>query len=248
MGILRDMTPTQAKKQRRDLDRQRHKALKQQAREKVRTLKHAIKAARTSRKAAIVDARARCKRERLAVRENIRDARADLRRQASELRASSKAARHAARSACSASKKGARSLSPVERAQAAHVAEKQYQAELRTLDRHAKERERGTSGIRRPGLSRAVRRSESDDEVRSNIPADFVPLFDRVKGKIRASDRASRTENFLKYAEEHPHEIVNAIEHLSERRIAQLERDHRRAQKHAGRSRYTAAELAEVPF
>lgn len=241
------LTLAAARKQRRELDRQRHHATKRAAKDKVRGLKRAIAIARAGRKLAIKDARTRCKRERLAVRENIKEARAQLKRQAAELRESSKAARHYAKQSCCASKKAAKSLEPVERAKALHAAEKAYQAELRTLDRHAQERASGVLRAR-PGLARATRRSESDDEVRGNIPPDFVALFERVKGKIRASDRASRTENFLKYAEEHPHEIVNAIEAVSEVQIARLERAHRNAQVHARKRRYSAAELAEVPF
>jgi hypothetical protein len=53
-------------------------------------------------------------------------------------------------------------------------------------------------------VTRIERRAESDDEVRSNLPADLVALFERVKGGIKASPRMSRTEVFLQYAEEHP--------------------------------------------
>jgi ribosomal protein L7/L12 len=240
------LTRAQAAKHRRELDRQRARHLKHQAREKVRSLAQAIKNAREARKHAIVDARARCKRERLAVRENLKEARAELVRQSRALREHGKAARHAARSACSSSKTAARSLSPIERARALLEAERSYQRELKLLEAHARERARGVSKSR-PGLARA-RRSESDDEVRANIPPELFHLFDRVKGKIRASERASRTENFLKYAEEHPREVVNAIEDVSEHKIRELERRHREAQRFARKGRYTAAELADVPF
>jgi hypothetical protein len=52
----------------------------------------------------------------------------------------------------------------------------------------------------------------------------------------------------LRYAQENPQEIVETIEDLSERRIAEM-MNRERAMSHAARKRrYTAAELAEVPF
>lgn len=59
-----------------------------------------------------------------------------------------------------------------------------------------------------PGVSRAVHRSESDDEVRQNIPPELLPTFEVVKRSIKAHDRKSRTEAFLEWVEAHPSEIV----------------------------------------
>lgn len=64
------------------------------------------------------------------------------------------------------------------------------------------------------------RESESDDEVLQNIPADMVALWNRVKKSIRATSRMSRTEAFMKYAEEHEAETVEALERNAERMIA----------------------------
>jgi hypothetical protein len=68
------------------------------------------------------------------------------------------------------------------------------------------ERVNRTARAMKPKVSKAVRRSESDDEVRANLPADLVPLLERVKRSIKAGPRQSRTEAFLEYAEEHPGE------------------------------------------
>jgi hypothetical protein len=111
------------------------------------------------------------------------------------------------------------------------------------VEQRAKERQRRTTA--------RERREESDDEVRSNIPADMLPLFERVKRSIRGSERQSRTEAFLRYAEEHPEDLLDAITDVSEREVARLVAEEKRLAK-AVRSpkRYkpTAEELAAIPF
>jgi hypothetical protein len=109
----------------------------------------------------------------------------------------------------------------------------------------------GGNRERRVATKRATgreRRSESDDEVRVNIPAELVALFERVKGGIKASPRETRTEAFLRYAEEHPDEVLTALDDKTEALIRDLERKEREASRYARRRRYTPAELAEVPF
>jgi hypothetical protein len=95
------------------------------------------------------------------------------------------------------------------------------------------------------------RLAESDDEVRQNIPADLVPLFERVKRTIKGSAHQSRTEAFLEYAEENPHEVVDAQEGLAQREIARLIREEAalaRAMRQPRRYKPTAEELAAIPF
>jgi hypothetical protein len=80
------------------------------------------------------------------------------------------------------------------------------------------------------------------------LPPELVSLFEKVKRGIKGSARASRLEVFLKYAEEHPHEVLAAIDDKTEDVIRDLERQQREAARHVRRRRYTAAELAAVPF
>ncbi len=54
--------------------------------------------------------------------------------------------------------------------------------------------------------------SESDDEVRQNIPSDLIPLFNRVRLGLKKCKGKSRTESFLEYVEEHPHEGAEAVD------------------------------------
>jgi hypothetical protein len=79
-----------------------------------------------------------------------------------------------------------------------------------------------------------------------------VPLFEKVKRGIKASPRMSRTEAFLQYAEENPHEVLQVIEEENEAKLRQLEKEHREAERAYKRGprrrRYTPEELADVPF
>lgn len=106
----------------------------------------------------------------------------------------------------------------------------------------------------------AERRAESDDEVRRNIPAELVGLFNKVKRDIRGSARMSRTEAFMKWAEDNPEEVLTAQEWAAERDVARLVKEYEaQERKMRSRKRYArpaeeiSAELAkeedeEVPF
>jgi len=59
--------------------------------------------------------------------------------------------------------------------------------------------------------------------VRSNLPADLIPLFEKVKRGIKPTPRMSRTESFLKYAEEHPDEVLGGIDDKTEALIREFE-------------------------
>lgn len=88
-------------------------------------------------------------------------------------------------------------------ARAALEQEKKERRELRAIERSNRARKKeGAAGVAKA----KERRSESDDEVRTNIPAELRPLFEKVKRGIKASARKSRTEAFLEYVEEHPRE------------------------------------------
>ena len=67
------------------------------------------------------------------------------------------------------------------------------------------------SGKRIAAQERRQRRreeqSESDDEVESNIEAELVPVWRKVKRDIHGSPRMSRTEAFLHYVEENDDEV-----------------------------------------
>ncbi len=64
--------------------------------------------------------------------------------------------------------------------------------------------------------------SESDDEVRQNIAPDLIPLFNRVRTGLKKCKGKSRTESFLEYVEEHPHEGAEAIDIGAEWKLRQV--------------------------
>lgn len=129
-------------------------------------------------------------------------------------------------------------------------AEEKYRADMRRIEADNRNARRAEKQIRR-GRHHAL--SQSDDTVRGNIPSDLVPLWERVKGRIKGGDRKSRTEAFLQYAEEHPGEVYAVIESRTDELIAEMERQHGDMKRLARRplrhhSREATAKALGVPF
>jgi hypothetical protein len=153
--------------------------------------------------------------------------------------------RQAARNACKADLAAARALqSHVEQARAKLAAEQRFRREMRRIERSNRERRSELA----PKRAHRERMTESDDEVRANIPPELVGLFERVKRSIRGSERQSRTEAFLHYAEEHPSEVLAAIEDRTEAVIAALEAREREAARALRRPIPRAVLEEVVPF
>jgi hypothetical protein len=147
--------------------------------------------------------------------------------------------------ACAAAKREASRNITGELERAAHElrAERHYQADLRRIEQANALAKRAA---RKP--SSVERRSESDDEVRANIPPEWAALFERVKGLIKGDTRRSRTEAFLQYAEEHPGELLASHDDAADVEIAELERRQAELAPYARSRRYTPDELSAVPF
>jgi SAM-dependent methyltransferase len=64
-----------------------------------------------------------------------------------------------------------------------------------------------------------VKRRETDEEVRTNLPPTLHELFRRVAGGIKGNARQTRTEVFLEYVEEHPGEEAESASTLAEWRL-----------------------------
>lgn len=99
------------------------------------------------------------------------------------------------------------------------------------------------------------RREEDDDAVRSNLPSDLVPVFDKVRRSIKGSPKRTRTEAFLEWAEENPDEIIGVQQAQADKELRLLLRQQRelgRSVRSARRYKATPEELAEllagVPF
>ena len=185
------------------------KEIKREERAKKRALlvdlRGQIREARARRREALLAARERCRSERLAARERARTLRL---RALQELKDAVVAERAAARQTCSVKIGEARAIrDDIERARAKHVAEREYQRDLRRIEATNRQRRK-----EHPHATHIERRAENDDEVRSNLSSDLIPLFEKVKRGIKATPRMSRTEAFFAYVEEHPDEILEATD------------------------------------
>jgi hypothetical protein len=156
-------TNAQAKADRRELWRAITRQQRREAKEKLASLREQLRAARERRKGALRGAKERCRAERIAARERARALRL---RVLEELRAAMRAERAGARQTCTVRLGEARAIKgDIKRARAELLAEKQYQADLRRIDRANRKRRSEA-----PRVTRLERQAESDDEVRANIP------------------------------------------------------------------------------
>lgn len=233
----------EGRKQRREIKRQIDAEHVRAARQKIRDLREAVRIAKAVRATKLAEASARCRTERVELKSRLKEAR---RVALARIREEALNARRDARAQCSARKGEIRATGAerAKRAAATLAAERTYQADLRRI-------EQGNRAAKRAhrAATATERRSESDDEVRSNIPPELVRLFDRVRRGIKGSTRETRTEAFLRYAEEHPREVLDAIGDESERQIREYEaRAAKLAKAVRRRSRFTPEELAAVPF
>ena len=78
------------------------------------------------------------------------------------------------------------------------------------------------------------REAESDDAVRRDIPPELVSVFNKVRRSIKGSDRKSRSEAFLEWAEENPGEIYALQEQEAAREINRLVKEYQREARGKG--------------
>src|SRR5881394_458533 len=71
------------------------------------------------------------------------------------------------------------------------------------------------------------RSQEDDDRVRSNLPPELVPVFDKVARRIKGTAKRSRTETFLDWAEENPDEIIAVQQAAADEGLRELLRQQR---------------------
>jgi len=226
--------------------RELHRAERAKARARVVELREALRHAREHRRMVLRSLPGKLRAHRLIARERREKLKhqliADMRARLAERRAATKRTREADLAAARAA--GDR----VTAARLKLEAERKYQADMRRIEADNRASKRAERQIRK-GRHHAL--SQSDDTVRGNIPSDLVPLWERVKGRIRGTDRMSRTEAFLHYAEEHPTEVFAIIESCTDDLIAELERDHRRATiatRRPARARASHAHAEAAPF
>lgn len=214
------LSRAEAAKQRRALLADIKRSQRASDRAKLASLRAAIADVIGRRKDARTRAVEVCRAERVNVKERAKAARAEA---LALVRAAKEAEKAEARASCAERKAKIKESghSQERQARATLAEEKALQAEIRRIDARIAKKDRQRTTARE-------KREESDDEVRRNLPADLLPLFEQVKRSIKGSSRISRTEAFLHFAEEHPGEVVNAIEGLADRELKRLQAEEAR--------------------
>jgi hypothetical protein len=223
------------------LARERAVWVRARALAELRRLREVIKKAHERRRRALDRTRLQCANARVKVRDKVRAFRsAEFKR----INVEAKAMRTAARNQCQARKHrvkvaGARAI---ERRAGELVAEGKLQQRLKHADFIA----------RRQRTTYKERHQEDDDAVRSNLPRELVPVFDRVRKHIKGTKHRTRTEAFLEWAEEHPEDVLAYQGDQTDREVAKLiaERDQyeRQLRKTTPRPRAARRAAGGVPF
>jgi hypothetical protein len=203
--------------------REAKKLQEQIRRQTIRDLRQQIQAAQVRKRKALADVRRQCRASRVRVRAAVKLYRASererLRREIAELRT-------AARQKCQRRLARVRELGSgkIEQRKAEKAARERLDRELQAVEGRLRKRRE---------TSKRSHREESDDEVRSNLEAELVPVWNRIRRSVKGTPWISRTEAFLQWVEENPEEVVHfqqiEAEAATERLIKQLQEQERQA-------------------
>ena len=219
---------------------------RKQNRKALADLKLALRTAKMSRKTALERTRQVCREIRESLRARIKAMRE---RALEQLRNAVNAQKDAADNRRAAALVAAAEKQDiVERRKAEYEAEAQHQKTMRLIENNHVKRRRSHRHA-----NYIERRAESDDEVRANLEPAYRALFDRVKRGIVGGPRVSRTEQFAKYVEEHPEELMAVLEQSADDKVEAMARERygepptlRREPRGQRAPKYT--QLQEVPF
>ena len=157
-------------------------------------------------------------------REQFKTRLGELRGLIAAARVAKKEAIKAVRVDCAAKRIAARercALDALEAKRRGSMSVAQKRAALKEEQAFDKQIRRGDQPRRVRSTSRE-RAQESDDAVRSNLPADMVRVFDAVRKHIKGGPRKTRTESFYEWAEENPDQVWSVLQHQAERDLAAL--------------------------
>jgi hypothetical protein len=196
-----------------------------QARRELEAFRESVRTLKRERAALLVRVRAQCATARDRARAAAKARRAAALR---ALRTELKQFRQAERNRCQGRKVSVR-LDFGKRIGAKMAAAEQArrdQASVRRVDSHRKKAEAKAQAHEQ--------RRESDDEVRANLDADLVPVFDMMRSKVHARPGMSRTEAFTHWIAENESEVWPIREHIAQVQLGELMRAQRKAdQAHA---------------
>jgi hypothetical protein len=227
----------------KQLRKMRAAMLKQQDRVKLFELAQLLKSARERRKAQLRTTVESCRRWRKEASQRVKQHRSD---ELARLRKEAQEQRQQARNRCQLRKHKIRASSQrqIDKRRAVLTEERKLQAQMKRLDQHAKAR------LRRHAPSAKERRQEGDEHVRNNLPAELKPVWDRVKKTIKGGPRRTRTEAFLEWAQENPDDVLQHQQHVTDREVAELVREHEQvhARLRKGPRHYHQLAKESVPF
>lgn len=223
------------------LRKERERDLRRKDREALKQLRANLKHAKRWRRNRLHAVRALCRSGLRRARESAAAIRARHREAAKR---EVDALRQQSRRECEARKRQAeeQSRDATARAQAKLEAELAHQ---RVLAIYTAKAIRPSATQARRALREAL--AESDSEVENNLDPELVPVWRKVKHRMRATPRRSRTETFAEWAAEHPQRVREILDAEVEASIAQLVRDEKKLRgRTLGSSYYGALSDAEL--
>ena len=69
-------------------------------------------------------------------------------------------------------------------------------------------------------------RRQNEERVRQSLPADLLPLFDRIKNQGPLGETQRRVEFVLEYAEAHEDEVVAALQDEADEKLEAMIADY----------------------
>lgn len=231
---VHDLWPWEVKnpepaKWKRDIAREGTRRAQAERTARIRELRAELKTFRATRAKRLQYIRKQCRLRRAELREQHKRERAELtadaQRQRAELAEQIKAAR-------AQQTKARRDQRAAQKAKCAERVDRLNRAmfELRKAIGEEQRYRRALADTRRrsPSVTKAERRSESDDAVEANLPPDLVSLWREHRRAFKATARRSRTEAFLEWAERSPEAVLAAQADAADADVERMIREHER--------------------
>jgi hypothetical protein len=227
-----------------ELDRAKRQLARAADRDRLVAIKRKLREVKRAKPERIRAIRGYCRLGRENAKQAIARLREDVR---AELAARVQALRDAQRGDCQVTRERTRNELDTRIVSAAKELEMQREHMRKEYGRKS----RSSSSRVSASQGRREVREESDDEVRRNLPAELVPVFDSVRRRIQPEKRRTRTEVFLEWVESNPDEahaiIYRDVDRTVQRMIdEQRAIDRRRARRYDAES--SLAALEAVPF
>lgn len=209
-------------KWKRQLRRELEVDFRGKQRAKLAELRAQVKAARKVKAERLRSVTKACKRVRVANREHIKKERLEARERINAERDQLRAETGAS---CGLKRQKVRDKAGVQisAAQGELEAERGRQRSYRVYTRPVK-----LGAVPGAGRKRAAeKKRESDEEVERNIDKALVPVWRRVKSRIKPTDRSTRTEAFLQWVHDNSAEVQELEAQEAERGVQHwLEQEH----------------------